>query len=165
MAGNLPASPLRMPDHGPRQAPRHDAATQEVIRIKAAKSVLAGKTIKEVAEIFGVSRSAVGNWSRRARQHGLDSLKSATRGRRHGEKRVLEYQQEMRIKRWVLENDPQQLGLPFKRWGSRAVMALVLQRFKIAMPHRTVQDYLYRWGLSASTLTTRSGANKSDPKR
>ncbi|WP_367872789.1 helix-turn-helix domain-containing protein [Luteolibacter sp. Populi] len=154
-----------MPDHGPRQAPRHDAATQEVIRIKAAKSVLAGKTIKEVAEIFGVSRSAVGNWSRKARQHGINSLKAVSRGRRHGQKRVLDSQQEMRIQKWIREKDPQQFGLPFKRWESRAVMALVLQRFKIAMPRRTVQDYLYRWNCNARSSASRPVAKKSDAKR
>lgn len=136
-----------MPDHPPRKSPRHDAATQEVIRTKAANAVLAGRTIREVAEIFGVSESAVGNWARKARQHGIASLKAVTRGRRTGQKRTLTVQQESKLRRWILEKDPQHLELPFRKWDARAVMMLIHQRFNIAMPLRTVQHYLFRWNL------------------
>lgn len=101
-----------MSDHPPRKAPRHDAATQEVIRIKAAKAVLAGKAPGEVAVIFGVSESAVGSWSREARRHGIGALKAGTLGRRIGQKRTLTAHQENQIRKWILEKDLQQLKLP-----------------------------------------------------
>jgi transposase len=138
-----------MSDYPPRKAPRHDATTQEFIRIKAAKAVLAGKMIREVAEIFGVSESAVGNWARKARQHGITSLNAAIRGRRAGQKRTLTARQESQLRKWILEKDPRNLKQPFRKWDARAVMVLILQRFNIAMPLRTVQDYLYRWNLDA----------------
>jgi transposase len=148
-----------------RKAPRHNAATQEFIRIKAAKAVLAGKPAREVAEIFGVSASAVGNWARKARQHGIASLNAATRGRSAGQKRTLTAQQESQLKKWILEKDPRNPKQPFRRWDARAVMALIFQRFKIAMPLRTVQDYLYRWNFSARSPATRSFKSNPDHNR
>lgn len=151
-----------MSDHPPRKAPRHDATTQEVIRIKAAKAVLAGKTIGEVALVFGVSESAVGNWSRKARANGIGSLKAAPRGRRTGQKRTLTARQEKQLRKWILEKDPQQLKLPFWLWEARAVMMLIFERFHIAMPLRTVQDYLYRWNFSAQVPAVRAAERKPE---
>ncbi|MBI5185874.1 MAG: helix-turn-helix domain-containing protein [Nitrospinae bacterium] len=44
--------------HGRSLSPK----TQEAIRIKAVKAVMGGKTQVEVAQIFGVTRQALGKW-------------------------------------------------------------------------------------------------------
>ena len=149
-------------NHTSRSAPRHSAATQEVIRMKAAQAVLAGTTIGEVAAVFNVSESAVGNWSRKARKEGIDALMSTARGRKTGEKRTLTSRQENQLRKWILEKDPQQLKLTFWLWEARAVQALILKRFLVEMPLRTVQDYLYRWNFSAQAPAIRAAERKPE---
>ena len=145
-----------------RRAPRHSAATQQVIRMKAAQAVLDGKTVTDVAAVFGVSLTAAGNWARKARRHGIDSLGATARGRKAGEKRTLNTRQENQLRRWILEKDPRQLKLPFWLWEARAIRALILRRFLIDMPLRTVQEYLYRWNFSAQAPAVRAAERKPE---
>ena len=46
----------------------------------------------------------------------------------------------------LVDETPQQQGLPFALWNRRAVMELLEKRFGVAMPIRTGGEYLSRWG-------------------
>ncbi len=57
---------------------------QEYLRIKAIKAILDGKNQIEVAELFGVTRQAVGKWMRAYREGGEKALQAKSRGRPKG---------------------------------------------------------------------------------
>ena len=111
--------------------------------------------MKEVAETFAVSYSAVRNWNKKHQSGGGKALLSARRGRKTGEKRHLSLRQESQLRRWIIDSTPDQLKLPFMLWERRAVQELIEQRFALVMPLRTVGGYLARWGFSCQRPAVR----------
>ena len=111
--------------------------------------------MKEVAETFAVSYSAVRNWNKKHQCGGRKALLSAKRGRKTGEKRHLSARQESQLRRWIIDSTPDQLKLPFMLWERRAVQELIEKRFALVMPLRTVGGYLARWGFSCQRPAVR----------
>ena len=128
---------------------------QEAMRQRAAAAIQRGRSVKEVAETFGVSGTAVRNWNNKHQSGGRKSLRSAIRGRKTGEKRHLSARQESQLRRWIIDSTPDQLKLPFMLWERRAVQELIEQRFGLVMPLRTVGGYLARWGFSSQRPAVR----------
>lgn len=134
---------------------RGSQETQEAMRQRAVAAIKRGRSLKEVAETFGVSGSAVRNWNNKHRSGGRKTLLSAIRGRKTGEKRSLSAGQETQLRRWIIDSTPDQLKLPFMLWERRAVQELIEQRFALVMPLRTVGGYLARWGFSCQRPAVR----------
>lgn len=129
--------------------------TQESIRRRAVAAIKQGRALNEVADLFGVSYSAVRNWNKKHQSGGRKALTSARRGRKTGEKRHLSVQQESQLRRWIIDSTPDQLQLPFMLWERRAVQELIEQRLGLVMPRRTVGEYLARWGFSCQRPAVR----------
>jgi len=104
--------------------------------------------MKEVAETFGVSYSAVRNWKKKHEFGGRRALASGKRGRKIGEGRWWSAPQESQLRRWIIDSTPDQLKLPFMLWERRAVQELIERRFALGVPLRTVGEYLARWEFS-----------------
>jgi len=102
----------------------------------------------EVASILEVSRTSVVRWWRNYRQEGMNGLKQKTRGRRHGQKRRLDREQERSIQRMLVDKTPDQLKLPFALWTRKAVQEAIAQHYDVKLPIRTVGEYLHRWGFT-----------------
>jgi transposase len=51
-----------------------------------------------------------------------------------------------RIQRLITDKMPDQLKLPFALWTRHAVQELIQEQYGIALPLRTVGEYLKRWG-------------------
>ena len=128
---------------------------QEAMRQRAVAAIRRGRSVKEVAETFGVSGTAVRNWNNKHQSGGRKSLRSARRGRKTGEKRHLSARQESQLRRWIIDSTPDQLKLPFMLWERRAVQELIEARFELVMPLRTVGEYLARWGFSCQRPAVR----------
>ena len=99
----------------------------------------------EVASFLEVSRTSVVRWWRNYRQEGMNGLKQKTRGRRHGQKRRLDREQEKSIQRMLVDKTPDQLKLPFALWTRKAVQEAIVQHYDVKLPIRTVGEYLHRW--------------------
>ena len=56
-----------------------DQSAQEILRIKAVKAIISGKTQDEVAELFEVSLKAVNNWWKIYREDGMPGLRKKSR--------------------------------------------------------------------------------------
>ena len=69
-------------------------------------------------------------------------------GRKTGEKRHLSPPQERRIQKLIVDHCPDQLKLDFALWNRIAVQQLIKQECAVAMPIRTVGEYLKRWGFT-----------------
>jgi len=142
---------------------RGNQETQESIRIKAIKMVLKGSPSKTVAELFEVSPQAVCKWLKLYRAGGSKALKNKQRGKRKDTGRRLSEDQEWSIYRTILDKFPNQLKFPFALWTREAIRQLILKRFELDIPLRTISDYLKRWDMTPQKPIKR--AYERDEKR
>ncbi|MDI6784079.1 MAG: IS630 family transposase [bacterium] len=133
---------------------------QEDIRCKAVKAVLDGRKQIDVAQIFGVTRQAVGNWVRTYRKGGAQVLKAKLKGRPKGGS-LLPWQAAPMIKT-IIDRTPDQLKFPFYLWTREAVAQLIEKRFKIKLSIWTVGRYLVKWGFTPQKPVRR--AFEQNPK-
>lgn len=119
---------------------------QEDLRRKAVKAVLAGRTRKEVACLFDVTRESVGAWVKRYKAGGAEALKAKRRGRPRGGN-LLPWQAGQ-IAKAIMDRHPEQLKLPFYLWTREAVVQLIEKRFGIRVSKWTAGRYLARWGFT-----------------
>jgi len=119
---------------------------QEDIRRKAVKAVLGGKKQVEVAELFGVTRQAVGRWVKAHREGGEKALRRKKKGRPRTS-RLLPWQAAQTV-RTITDRHPDQLKLPFYLWTREAVAQLIGRRYGIDVSVWTAGRYLAKWGLT-----------------
>jgi transposase len=122
------------------------AVAQQDLRFKAVKAVVGGKKQVEVANIFGVTRQAVGKWVRAYRQGGLKALKAAKQGRPKGGS-LLPWQA-AQVAKTLIDRHPDQLKLPFFLWTREAVAQMIEAKFGIRLSVWTVGRYLVRWNFT-----------------
>jgi len=126
-----------------------DQAAQEVLRIKAIKALIAGKSQNEVAEIFDVSLRSVNGWWKTYRSLGLPGLrKKSRRPKSADEGGKLKGWQCSSIVRTIMSKTPDQLEFGFMLWTRDAVAELIEDRFKVRLSKWTVGRLLKQWGMS-----------------
>lgn len=116
---------------------------QQVVRLRKA-----GKSYKEIGEIVCVHPTNACKWYKAYEAGGVKAIEGQRRGRKLGSCRTLSPEQEMQLKKTIVDKTPDQLKFGFALWTRRAVQALVKQLFGIKMPIRTVGQYLSRWGFT-----------------
>ena len=121
---------------------RHERRVQ-VIRLRKA-----GRTYDEIAEQTGLSRTGVFDICKRHEAAGSQALRDAPSGRKEGDGRLLDAQQETTIRKLIADKTPDQLKMPYALWTRAAVSQLIEQRFGIRLPVRTMGLYLARWGFT-----------------
>ena len=87
-------------------------------------------------------------WWSHYQEEGLNAAVEGKRGTEVGKRRTLSVEQEWVVQQLISEKMPDQLKLSFALWTRTAVQELIHRRFKIAMPIRTVGEYLKRWGFT-----------------
>ncbi len=119
---------------------------QEAIRFKAMATLKKGRSKKEVAGLFGVSRQAIHGWVRLQKSGGIKALRARKRGRPTGGR--LSDKRQHNICRAVEDRCPDQLKLPFYLWTREAVGQLIRRRFGVTLSVWTVGRLLSRWGFT-----------------
>jgi len=104
-----------------------------------------GFTKLEAALALGVTRQNVAKWCRLYEDGGLDALKLGRRGRNPGEQAKLQGWQCAQIVTLITEKTPDQLKMPFVLWTAAAVRDLVMKKFSVTLPLRTMRKYLAKW--------------------
>lgn len=126
-----------------------DQSAQETLRIKAVKAILSGETQERVAELFGVTRQAVGKWWAAYDEGGVVALrKKSRRPKSADEGGGLAGWQCSSIVRTIIRRTPDQLQFPFMLWTREAIAELIWRRFKIRLSKWTVGRLLMKWGMS-----------------
>jgi transposase len=125
-----------------------DPAMQAELRRVAVGMVQAGKTRIEAAAAVGVNRRFVGTWVAAVERSGEVALGGGRRGRRAGEQKALLREQEQRIRRLIVTQCPDQLGLPFALWTREAVGMLIERERGVQLSRSTISTYLHNWQLS-----------------
>lgn len=134
---------MRRPDARTLPAAAQEEKRRLAIRLRKQK-----KTFAEIGQLLGVHWATVHGWWGRYQAGGAQALAARRRGRRPGTRRTLSVAQERTIQRLVSDKTPDQLRMPFALWTRRAVGQLILQRYGIRMPVRTIGHYLRRWGFT-----------------
>jgi len=139
------------------------AIAQEDLRRKAVNAVLDGKKQVEVANLFGITRQAVGKWMKAYREGGTKALKAKKKGRPKGGS-LLPWQA-AQIAKALVDRNPNQLKLPFYLWTREAVAQLIERRFGIRLSIWTVGRYLARWGFTPQKPLRRAFEQKPEEVR
>lgn len=121
-----------------------------------------GRASREVAEITGMTPTAVARVWRLFREGGQEAIKIRP-GRRVGEKRRLTLEREKSPRRLMTDQTPEQLRFKFFLWTRKAVPALTMRECGVDLPLRTISGCLKRWGFSVQIPAVR--AYERDPQR
>ncbi len=124
-------------------------AAQEELRRRALFLIeQQGLSQGQAAQMVGVHRQTVNIWLKRYRQRGEDGVLDGRRVSPRRGKGALSAEEAGQIRAWIVEQTPDQLGLPFALWTSRAVRELIERRLGKRLGPTAVQLYLRRWGLT-----------------
>jgi len=126
----------------------HDQKTQYEIRKQVIRLRKKGVPNKTIAEGLGITQQHSSKVWKLYVNQGDQAIKPGTRGRRSGEKRNLTPDQEAELQKLIVDHAPDQFKLPFALWTRDVVRLLIKQRYHLAMPIRTVGEYLKRWGFT-----------------
>lgn len=135
--------------------------TQNYLRHQAIRLRHQSKPVAEIAEYLGVNRSTVSKWWAQYKQQGEAAFEQRIRGRRAGDGQTLSEVEQAELRRSMLDGYPEDYGIECALWTRRAVQSLIEQQCAVAMPIRTVGEYLKRWGYSPQRPLKR--AYEQDP--
>lgn len=132
------------------------------LRLRAIRGCQLGFSETQLADLLGVARETVARWWGAYRAAGREALPHERTGRPPGSGRTLTDAQTARLQDLLDQRSPEELGIAAPLWTRRAVRALVLSECGVAMPLRTVGEYLKRWGYTAKRPARR--ARHQDPR-
>jgi len=146
-----------------RDARTLPSIAQEDLRRKVLRALLEGKKQVEAAQIFGVTRQAVGKWVKKYREGGARALRARKRGK-PSRSSLLPWQA-AQIAKAVVHRYPEQLKLPFYLWTREAVAELIERKFQIRLSRWTVGRYLAQWGFTPQKPMRRAFEQDPDQVR
>ena len=117
---------------------------EEIIRLREE-----GKNNRDISKLVGCCPTHVSTIYQKYVKAGknLEALEPMVRGRREGDQRLLSACQEKDVKKILLKQTPQELGINNYLWCREAIKSLIFIKFNIEIPVRLVTDYMRRWGL------------------
>jgi transposase len=122
--------------------------TQAELRRLALLNIDNGRDLDFVAELVDVHTQTVRDWVKKRRELEKRNWKGEIRGRSIGDKRLLEKDEELDIKKLIEDKTPDMIGLGSALWTRRIVHKLIKQKTTNDLHLNTVGDYLYRWGFT-----------------
>jgi transposase len=128
----------------------------QALRLRALRGCELGFSETQVAELLGISRETVSRWWSAYVAGGLDALPHERSGRPPGSGRTLTEEQEARIQHTLDTRRPDEVGIAAPLWTRRGVRDLIRRECGVAMPVRTVGEYLKNKG-DASISTKGTG--------
>lgn len=146
-----------------RDARKLNISGQQELRTCGVKMREQGMSYKEIAHILDVHYTTVSTWYAKYKRDGKSGIKIQKRGRKRGEKKTLNPQQESQIIRRLIDTTPKQLKFKYVLWTREAVQKLIKHDCEIDMPISTVGKYLQRWEFS-SQVPIKRAYERSDVK-
>lgn len=135
----------------------------EALRVRAIRGCELGYTQADLAMLVGVAPETVCRWWTAYAGGGTDALPGDRTGRPVGSGPTLADEQGRRIQDLIDGHSPEDPGVHAPLWSRRAVRDLIRREYAIAMPVRTVGEYLKRWGDTAKAA--RRHARRQDPEQ
>lgn len=129
--------------------------SRQVVRMR-----LDGKSNREIADTLGYCYAHISTiWKKyKMGNLDLDSPSPKVRGRKLGDKRVLNAAQEDRIINLLIDNSPAQLKLDHVSclWTSKSIRLAIKQEIGVELPFRTISHYRKKWGFVPQKPTDRA---------
>lgn len=122
--------------------------TLQEFRNLAIKLYKKGVKQKEIAEIIGMSLSAIKSWIKIYKIEGLKGLILKNKGVKVGTNRKLNFEKEEFLKQLIIDKNPEEIGLNYNLWTRRAIQLAVNKLLNIFIPLRTVSHYMKRFGFT-----------------
>ncbi|CAK0742143.1 transposase [Gammaproteobacteria bacterium] len=122
-----------------------DHSTLEYIRLQAVKAVRKGMSPREVGEIFGMHRSKVYEWVKKAKEMGLATLNAKPVP---GRKSFINEQQEGILVFWLCAFTPLDFEFSTVLWTTEMIKTLIERKFSIYMSRSAVGRFLRRINLT-----------------
>jgi sulfate adenylyltransferase subunit 2 len=116
-------------------------------RRRAVELRLEGRSLQHIRSETGLSAPTVIAAHKAFLAGGWSAVAVRGRGRQQGEGRALTPAQEQALRRLVLTQPPEQVGLAVPLWQREALGQWVERELGMALGERTVTRYLERWGL------------------
>jgi transposase len=136
------------------QTKQGSLSPQEIKRLQGGELILDGYENDEIADIVGVSRSAVQQWRKKLDAND-DDIACLCRKHGSGPPTLLTDEQKQQLKQIIL-GGAIAAGYSTERWTSRIVADLIQKTFGITMAPRTVRDLLPTLGLSPQMPVVKS---------
>ena len=114
-------------------------------RIQAVQLIERGRKIDDVADIMGVSRSAVLEWWEKYRRGGLAELSTKFAS---GRPTALSDRQMLELRALVVGIDPRQLSFGLALWTRDMIRELIWRRFHVKVSKVTVGRILKKLGMT-----------------
>lgn len=131
------------------------------MRLRALHGCELGFTEADGADLLGVARETVSRWWSAYIDGGTQALPQDRTGRPLGSGRTLDDEQAGHLQQLIDRHTPDELGILAALWTRRAIQELIRRQYRLAMPLRTVGEYLRRWGYTPKRPNRRS--RKQDP--
>lgn len=139
-----------------RDARKVGADVKYEIRRQAVKLHKEGLNHSEIARRLEVHRSTVGGWIKEYKQGGLKAIGKKRIGRPPGSGMQLGEKEQKRIRKMIVDKDPEQMKLSFALWTREAVKNLIKEIVGKELDLRQVGRYLKRWGMTAQRPVKRA---------
>lgn len=118
------------------------------IRFLAIKLYKKGIKQKEIAEIVGISLSAIKSWIRIYKMKGKEGLILKKKGVKLGTNRKLNFEQSEFLKQLIINKTPEKIGLSCLLWTRLAIQLAVIKFLDVFIPLRTISHYMKRFGFT-----------------
>ncbi|MBI1759661.1 MAG: IS630 family transposase [Actinobacteria bacterium] len=128
--------------------------------MRAVQLMEQGRSVEEITDILGVSRSSVFDWQRKYRVGGLAALSTKFAS---GRPTTLSEEQMTQLCSLLVGKDPRRYGLGFALWTRKLVGELIHQRFGHRLSPMTVGRILRKLGMSPQRPVYR--ATQADPEK
>lgn len=115
-----------------------------------------GKTLREIAQITGYTRSYVSTLLTRMSSQPAMLEGMSRGGRPQGSLRALSAKEERRAQQLICGKCPDQLSMPFALWTRAAIRELIRKEFGVRLSIRGVGEYLARWGYTPQKAARRA---------
>ena len=124
---------------------------QQVIRLK--KKGFPGR---ETSELTLVSESRISRIWKAFAKGGKKATEPKKRGRKLGEGRLLSDEQEIEIRKIIIDKIPDQVKLSFMLWTRQAISELVVRMYGIKLSLRVVTNHMKRWKFTCQRPTKKA---------
>jgi transposase len=148
---NLPREQVEFLENAYKKARK----VREQKRLQALRLLAKGYKRKEVQEIIGISKQALGDWVTKYHKNGLARLRDKPQPGNHHK---LTIQQKQTIKELVTTKTPQELGYRGRFWSKESLQRLVKDKFSVT--YRSMDSYYRLFALCGFTSHKPDKVNK-----
>ena len=123
-------------------------AERNALRKRGIALIESGKKKGEVATLLGTNNTTISNWWSSYKREGTKGLTDKKRGAVSEKCKLLTSEQEIAVRKMIIDKYPEQYKLSFALWTCKAVKELIEAQFGVSISRSATGYYLRSWGFS-----------------